>query len=131
GFTNDGSASLAAQLTELGVGNTIVGIPESHGEGLSAIGVLIAHAVGQATLADVKTAFATYLTAVTRGKAPPLALALIGKSDLPAELDELIRELSSRLRAAAAGTIGDVLQEARTAWSSLFTGGGGSRLWIR
>jgi len=131
GFTNDGSASLAAQLTELGIGNMIIGIPESHGEGLSAIAVLVAHAVGDASLDDAKVALATFLTAITRGKAPPLALALIGQADLPAELEALLRDLSARLRAAAAGSIGDVLQVVRSAWSSLFTGTGGNRLWIR
>jgi DNA helicase-2/ATP-dependent DNA helicase PcrA len=131
GFTNDGSAALAAQLTGLGLGNTIVGIPESHGEGLAAIGVLVAHAVGEATLMDVRFALATFLTAATRGKAPPLALTLIAPADLPAQLDELLRNLSARLTIAAKGSIGDVLQVVRDAWSSIFTGGGGSRLWIR
>jgi len=131
GFTNDGSAALAAQLTELGLGNTIVGIPESHGEGLAAISVIVAHAVEEATLMDVRIALATFLTAVTRGKPPPLALTLIQEADLPAQLDELLRGLSSRLKGAATGTMGEVLQVARNAWSSIFTGGGGSRLWIR
>jgi DNA helicase-2/ATP-dependent DNA helicase PcrA len=46
-------------------------------------------------------------------------------------LDELLRNLSARLTIAAKGSIGDVLQVVRDAWSSIFTGGGGSRLWIR
>jgi DNA helicase-2/ATP-dependent DNA helicase PcrA len=131
GFTNDGSVALAAQLTELGLGNTIVGIPESHGEALAAMGVIVAHAVSEATLMDVRVAFATFLTAATRGKAPQLAFTLIAKTDLPPLLDELFRALSARLQTAATGTIGAVLQVVRIAWSSIFTEGGTSRLWIR
>ena len=124
---------LSSQLTAFGLGNTIVGIPESHGEGLAAIGVLMAHAVGEASLTDVKVAFATFLTAVSRGgTAPPLAKLLIGEGDLPAEAEQLLREISGRLTvAAASGTIGDVLKVARGAWSSFIAGGVGTRLWLR
>lgn len=131
GFTNDGSALLAGQLTALGVSNAIIGVPESHGEGIAAMAVLAGHAAGLATLEEAKLALATFLTACTRGKkAPDLALALIGRRPLPRGLDQRLAQMSTALRASADGTVGEVLQTIRRTWSALIAGSG-SRLWLR
>lgn len=133
GFTNDGSAILSEQLSERGLGNTIVGISEAHGEAIAAMGVMLAHAVDQAEFEDLKEALAVFMAAFTRNKAAlALPQSLTRTGDTPPALEELLRDLSVRLKlTAASGSLGDLLQVVRQSWASVFTGRTGQRLWLR
>ena len=82
--SNASVAELAEELSEVGIDHVIVGIPEAHAEALGSMAAQCLFAMGLTTDEEVRESFGLFLTATTRGRqAPPLALALIGESDLP------------------------------------------------
>ena len=129
--SNAGVAELGAALIETGIDHVLVGIPEAHGEGLSAIAMLCAFAAGACTWSEVRVQLATFLTACTRGRnAPELAVRLVHGERLPAVLERRFLELAEALSAAAAGVLGDVLRVTAQAWRGLGITSG-TRPWDR
>ena len=76
--------------------------------------------MGLTTDEEVRESFGLFLTATTRGRqAPPLALALIGESDLPGLIEDAVLNLEYALTAAADGTLEDVATVAMQSWEKL------------
>jgi len=119
GHSNEGVAALGAELLLRGIDYTLVGISESYGEALGALMTLCAFSVGLAEPKDVLTGLATFLTSVSRGKAPRLATQLLTFSDLRPELVERIQTLGRELRAAGANDMVTVVRVACQAWATL------------
>jgi len=112
-------AQLADQLTEVNIEHVLVGIPEAHAEALAAMSNECGFAVGLNTSQDIRTAMATFLTAVTRGRVPDLAYALLGRLRLPGEIDGALEQLQIALKAAADRTITDLVSVAMRSWQGL------------
>jgi DNA helicase-2/ATP-dependent DNA helicase PcrA len=118
--SNAAVAQLADQLTEENVDHVLVGIPEAHAEALTAMSAECGLAVGLDTTEEMRTAMATFLTAVTRGKrAPELAYALIGKMRLPGEIGGALEQLQTALKATTDGTMADLVSVAMRSWQGL------------
>ncbi len=118
--SNASVAELAEELSEAGIEHVIVGIPEAHAEALGSMAAQCLFAMGLATDEEVRESFGLFLTAATRRRqAPPLALALIGKSDLPGLIEDAVSNLQYALTAAADGTLEDVATIAMQSWEKL------------
>ena len=118
--SNASVAELAEELSEVGIDHVIIGIPEAHAEALGSMAAQCLFAMGLATDEEVRESFGLFLTATTRGRqAPPLALALIGESDLPGLIEDAVLNLECALTAAADGTLEDVATVAMQSWEKL------------
>ena len=118
--SNASVAELAEELSEVGIDHVIVGIPEAHAEALGSMAAQCLFAKGLATDEEVRESFGLFLTATTRGRqAPPLARALIGKSELPSLIEEALLDLECALTADADGTLQDVATIAMQSWEKL------------
>ena len=118
--SNASVAELAEELSEAGIDHVIVGIPEAHAEALGSMAAQCLFAMGLTTDEEVRESFGLFLTATTRGRqAPPLALALIGESDLPGLIEDAVLNLEYALTAAADGTLEDVATVAMQSWEKL------------
>lgn len=118
--SNASVADLAEELSEAGIDHVIVGIPEAHAEALGAMAAQCLFAVGLATDEEVRESLGLFLTAATRRRqAPQLALALIGKLDLPGPIEDALSSLERALTAAADGTLEDVATIAMQSWEKL------------
>ena len=118
--SNASVAELAGELSEAGIDHVIVGIPEAHAEALGSMATQCLFAMGLASDEEVRESFGLFLTATTRRRqAPPLALALIGKSDLPGLIEDAVLNLQYALTAAADGTLEDVATIAVQSWEKL------------
>ncbi len=118
--SNSSVAELAEELSEAGIVHDIVGIPEAHAEAMGSMATQCLFAVGLATDEGIRESFGLFLTAATRRRqAPPLALALIGKSDLPGPIEDSVSSLGRSLTEAADGTLEDVAITAMQSWENL------------
>lgn len=127
--SNTAVAQLADQLAEANIEHVLIGIPEAHAEALSAMSAECGMAVGLATLEEMRTALATFLTATTRGRqVPVLAYALLGRMPLPGEIRGAIDQLEAVLETATDGTLGDLASLAMRSWQGLRIRGG-SKSW--
>ena len=118
--SNASVAELAEELSEAGIDHDIVGIPEAHAEALGSMTTQCLFAVGLATDEGIRESFGLFLTAATRHRqALPLALALIGKSDLPGLIEDSMSSLERSLTEAANGTLEDVATTAMQSWENL------------
>lgn len=118
--SNVAVGQLANLLNDRGVDHALIGIPEAHAEGLGAMAARCAFALQLVSDADVREAFALFLTASGRGRrAPQLAKALIGKGQLPPLVDDAIQHIEAELVDAAPGTIGALAKVAVRSWERL------------
>jgi DNA helicase-2/ATP-dependent DNA helicase PcrA len=127
--SNAAVAQLADQLAEANIEHVLVGIPEAHAEALSAMSAQCGVAVRLVTSEEMRTALAAFLTATTRGRlAPDLAYGLLGRADLPREIEKAIEQLEGALKAASDGTLSGLASLAMHSWESLHIAGG-SKSW--
>jgi len=118
GHSNEGVAWLAQGLTEAGVDHVLVGLPDAQAEGLSTMSTLLAFAFNETTQSDVRTGFATFLTACTRGRnAPSLAIDLAAGRSLPPGLDDRLIAIERAL--TTTDDIEDLLSVISVAWDRL------------
>jgi DNA helicase-2/ATP-dependent DNA helicase PcrA len=119
GYSNAGVADLADLLSDARIPHVLVGIPDAHAEALSTMAALCSYAVGQASVDDVRTSLALFLTSCVRGKVPELALAFVENQALPGRLDDTLNELLVALESAGSGTVEEVASLAMQAWPRL------------
>lgn len=117
--TNQSVAELSFRLNEAGIDHYLVGLPDAEADALTAMLTLTQYAYGEVNWAAVGVAFATYLTACSRGAAPNLARALAAGNPLPSILQERVDDLRAAATAAAAKSLPQVADIAATAWASL------------
>lgn len=117
--SNESIANLSLNLHQAGVDHHLVGLPDAEADALTAMVALTRYAYGNATWDEVGTAFGTYLTACTRGRAPDLAIAFANGGSLPGALQNRVDSLRVALTAAAAKTLKDVADVVATAWTAL------------
>ncbi len=118
------------QLAEAGVDHVLIGLPDAQGEAVAAMAIMCEFAVGKVTAPDLRGAFATFLTACSRGaRAPLLAVALARGESIPPQLEERMSSLEAALLEAAPDPIvvGQVIERA---WPSLGILAG-NRPWAR
>lgn len=128
--SNSAVAQLADQLTEDNIDHVLVGIPEAHAEALTAMSAECSFAIALNTSEEMRTAMATFLTAVTRGKrAPELAYALLGRMALPGQIESALEHLQTALKTAADGTMADLASVAMRSWQGLHISTG-SKSWL-
>lgn len=131
GHSNVGAAELAAMLAEAKIDHALVGISEAHAEALITIARLCALGVGLAAMADIRLAFATFLTACSRGRgAPAMAVSLQTGVGLHPDIEAALDDLEQALVEAADGTLGDLVRVACNGWKALRILGG-TRPWRR
>ena len=128
---NDRVAGLSSTLFEHGVEHSIAGLPEAHGEGLSAIAMCIAFTGARATFDDVRAQLAVFTASVSRGRAPQLALQLLGQHPLPPLLKSRLIVLEQRLHAVRNNTVREALAVAGAAWAEAISIRQGHRPWAR
>ena len=127
--SNAAVAQLADQLTEKRIDHVLVGIPEAHSEALAAMSIECGISVGLNTVQDLREAMAVFLTAVTRGRVPDLAHALLGTMPLPEEIETALEQLQIVLKTATDGNIGDLITIAMSSWPGLRIRAG-SKSWL-
>jgi DNA helicase-2/ATP-dependent DNA helicase PcrA len=117
GHSNEGVAWLGHGLTEAGIEHVLVGLPDAQAEALSTMTTLLGFACNQATPGDVRTGFAAFLTACTRGGVPRLASDLAGGRPLPEQLEDRLRTVEQGL--SDGGDLEDLLHLIGVAWDRL------------
>ncbi len=130
GHSNEGIAQLGAALTDSGIEHSLVGIPEAQGEALAALSALSQYGAGLIDDDGVGLALATYLTACTRGRQPPvLAQGMaFGRPELPATFRARLEALKRSLTEVAAVGFDHLVASTCDAWEQLGVVGG-SRPW--
>lgn len=116
--TNRGVAELGAELSDIGVNHTLIGIPEAQGEGLIAQALLFGCGLGAVAFAEARLQLAIFLTAAVRSNEPPrLAIEMrddaISSHLLQAKFDELEGSL------LASPSREQLLEIVVTAWEQL------------
>lgn len=117
--TNQSVAELSFRLNDAGIDHYLVGLPDAEADALTAMLALTQYAYGEVDWATVRVAFATYLTACSRGAAPALARALAAGNPLPTVLQERVDDLQAAATTAAATSLPYVADVAATAWALL------------
>jgi DNA helicase-2/ATP-dependent DNA helicase PcrA len=131
GMTNVGVAELGKNLVDLGVGHALIGISEAHGEALTAMASLTRFAVGACEWQEVLVGLAAFLTACTRGTAPPqLAVQLLTGRNLPEGFDELLAETRTEIQNLGEGSVGPLANAVSRVWPGLRINAG-ARPWRR
>jgi DNA helicase-2/ATP-dependent DNA helicase PcrA len=116
--TNIAVAELSAELIDIGVNHTLIGIPEAQGEGLVAQAMLYAFGLGTRSFDDARLQLGIFLTAVTRrNEAPRLAIQLRDNSVSSRSLQTLLEELEGALSNTADPD--DLLHIVASAWEGL------------
>lgn len=116
--TNRGVAELGAELIDIGVSHTLIGIPEAQGEGLIAHALLFGCGLGRVSFDDARLQLAIFLTAAVRSNdPPPLALEMRDNSIS----SDLLRGKFDTLRASleAAPTREQLLEVVINSWEAL------------
>lgn len=116
--TNRGVAELGAELTELGIGHTLIGIPEAQGEGLLAQAMLFGSGLGAVSFAEARLQLAVFLTAAVRSNEPPI-LAIQMRDDTVAS--EILQDRFTALERALteAETPERLLEKVVQSWEEL------------
>lgn len=131
GHSNVGVADIAATLADARIDHVLIGISEAHAEALNTIATLCGFGVGLKTQDDVRLAFATFLTACSRGRtAPTMAVSLRTGVGLPALVASSLEELMRGLQEAAGGAVGELVSAGCNGWRALRIIGG-ARAWRR
>jgi DNA helicase-2/ATP-dependent DNA helicase PcrA len=118
--SNESVALLAAEMAEANISHVLVGIPEAHAEALNAMATLCEFGIGAANERAARVALATYLTSCMRGtNAPAVAVALARGGSLAPGLEERVTAALNSIRAAAEGTVGQLLEPVLTTWEEL------------
>jgi DNA helicase-2/ATP-dependent DNA helicase PcrA len=80
---------------------------------------LVQYSYDEVDWGDVRVAFGTYLTACSRGSAPPLARSLARGDSLPGALQQRLDAIQAAVKAASATSLLSVAEVAADAWDSL------------
>lgn len=120
GHSNRSVADLSASLFSMGMDHVLVGLPEAHGEALSAMEAACHFGAGRVGFDEVRLRLAIFLTASVRGSAAPeLALGLKGSTSLPATLTARLNAAELGLQEAAEGGIEHLVNSAMNLWPGL------------
>ncbi|MEM9562083.1 MAG: UvrD-helicase domain-containing protein [Actinomycetota bacterium] len=115
--TNQGVADLSARLTDERIDHHLVGLPDAEAAALEAMLGITGFSFDQGDWVGVQTMLATYLTACTRGKTPPLARTLASGGVLPPVLARRFEALQESAKLAV--SVADAAAVAATAWDGL------------
>lgn len=122
GTTNDGVATLAAELTDRKINHALVGIPEAHGEATLAMGMLVAVGLAAYEFNAVRIQLAIFAAASTRQRPPGLPELIPRPGALPEWQEERMRQLEASLRGAT--DTDELIEIATNAWDALGMGFG-------
>lgn len=113
--TNAAVAELGAELTDIGVDYTLMGLPEAHGEAIMAMAQLVAMGLGVEEWSEAELQLAIFLTAASRGKEAPLvARQMAGASGLNPTIRSNLDAVADSLRMAA--DVDELIRAAIEAW---------------
>ena len=117
--SNQSVAELSYRMNEAGIRHYLVGIPDAEADALTAMLTLVQYAYSEVEWADVRVALGTYLTACSRGSAPPLARSLARGGSLPGALQERLDDIQAATETVSATSLIEVANMAVSAWESL------------